>query len=409
MTLPSPDLGSTPERPLTGATLFLLAGLAALGTLATNIILPAFPEIGADLGVSERDLALTLSSFFIAFAVGQLFVGPLSDRFGRKWLVLGGLATFIAGSLLCALAVSLHTMILGRLIQAIGACAASVLSRAIARDLFEGEALARALALVMVAMAAAPGFSPLVGSALGDLFGWQLIFAGVAVFAAVLAFQYARDVGETNPAAGRVAMPLFAVANAYGRLATDRQFILPALVVALILGCLFTFFATAPAILIGVLGLTGFQLALYFAATVIVVFSAGFLAPRLSHRWGQRAIAMFGALVALSGSLLILVAAGAPGLSSITAGLVLFLFGMGLTNPLGTAIALQPFGSQAGTASALLGFLQMSCAALGTSLATVLPLAPTVSLAAIMTAGSLLAVVAFFPVAFAHPKPSEVV
>jgi DHA1 family bicyclomycin/chloramphenicol resistance-like MFS transporter len=261
----------------------------------------------------------------------------------------------------------------------------------------------------MVAMAAAPGFSPLVGSALGDLLGWQLIFAGVAVFAAVLAFQYARYVGETNPAARRVAMPLSAVANAYGRLATDRRFILPALAVALILGCLFTFFATAPAILIGVLGLTGFQLALYFAATVIVVFSAGFLAPRLSQRWGQRAIAMFGALVALSGSLLILVVAGAPGLSSITAGLILFLFGMGLTNPLGTAIALQPFGSQAGTASALLGFLQMSCAALGTSLATVLPLEPTVSLAAIMTAGSLLAVAAFFPVAFAHPKPSEVV
>lgn len=160
--------GSKSEQPLTGAMLFLLAGLAALGTLATNIILPAFPEIGADLGVSERDLALTLSSFFIAFAVGQLFVGPLSDRFGRKWLVLGGLATFIAGSVLCALAVSLDMMILGRLIQALGACAASVLSRAIARDLFDGEALARALALVMVAMAAAPGFSPLVGNALAN-------------------------------------------------------------------------------------------------------------------------------------------------------------------------------------------------------------------------------------------------
>lgn len=389
--------------------LFLLAGLAALGTLATNIILPAFPEIGADLGVSERDLALTLSSFFIAFAVGQLFVGPLSDRFGRKWLVVGGLATFIAGSVLCALAVSLEMMILGRLIQALGACAASVLSRAIARDLFEGEALARALALVMVAMAAAPGFSPLVGNALGELFGWQLIFAGVAVFAAVLAFQYVRRVGETNPAAGRVAMPLSAVATAYARLAFDPQFIWPALSVSLIIGSLFTFFAAAPAILISVLGLTGFQLALYFAATVIVVFSAGFLAPRLSHRWGQRAIAMFGALVALSGSLLMLVAAGTPGLSSITAGLIFFLFGMGLTNPLGTAIALQPFGSQAGTASALLGFLQMSCAALGASLASVLPLAPTVSLAGIMTAGTLMAVFAFLPVALAQPKPSEVI
>ena len=136
----------------------LLAGLAALGALATNIILPAFPQIGASLGVSSQELGLTLSSFFVAFAFGQLLVGPLSDRFGRKWHVLGGLAVFVAGSVLCALAGTLPVLILGRVIQAFGACAASVLSRAIARDLFDGEALARALALTMIAMAAAPAF-----------------------------------------------------------------------------------------------------------------------------------------------------------------------------------------------------------------------------------------------------------
>ena len=124
---------------LTGGILFLLAGLAALGALATNIILPAFPRIGAGLGVSSQELGLTLSSFFVAFAVGQLLVGPLSDRFGRKWLVLGGLVVFVAGSVLCAFADTLSFLVLGRVIQALGACAASVLSRAIARDLFDGE------------------------------------------------------------------------------------------------------------------------------------------------------------------------------------------------------------------------------------------------------------------------------
>ena len=131
------------EHHLTGGILFLLAGLAALGALATNIILPAFPRIGAGLGVSSQELGLTLSSFFVAFAVGQLLVGPLSDRFGRKWLVLGGLVVFAAGSVLCALADTLPFLVLGRVIQALGACAASVLSRAIARDLFDGEELAR--------------------------------------------------------------------------------------------------------------------------------------------------------------------------------------------------------------------------------------------------------------------------
>ena len=156
-------------RPLTGELLLMLAGLAALGSLATNIILPAFPAIGADLGTSVKDLSATRGSFFVAFAVGQLLVGPLSDRFGRRWLVLGGLLAFIAGCLLCALSASLPQLIVGRIVQALGVCATSVLSRAIARDLFDGETLARALSLMMFAMAAAPGLSPLLGGAFNSL------------------------------------------------------------------------------------------------------------------------------------------------------------------------------------------------------------------------------------------------
>jgi DHA1 family bicyclomycin/chloramphenicol resistance-like MFS transporter len=383
---------------LTRGTLFLLAGLAALGSLATNIILPAFPQIGADLGVSPRGLALTLSSFFVAFALGQLFVGPLSDRFGRKWLVLGGLATFVLGCVVCALASNISVLIVGRIIQALGACAASVLSRAIARDLFDGEELARALALTMIAMAASPGFSPLLGSALGALFGWPVIFVGVAAFAAVLAGCYWRMLGETHPGERREALSLSGVGSAYARLATDRRFILPALAVSLVIGALYTFFAAAPAVLISVLGLTGLQLALYFAGTVIIVFAAGFLAPRLARRWSPVIAAAIGLGFAVAGSGLILAFSGSPGLVTITMGLTLFLFGMGLINPLGTAIALQPFGREAGMASALLGFLQMSCAALGSTGASILPMPPTTSLAAIMLGGSLLAAVAFAPV-----------
>ena len=383
---------------LTPGTLFLLAGLAALGSLATNIILPAFPQIGAELNVSPRDLALTLSSFFIAFAFGQILVGPLSDRFGRKWLVVGGLATFMIGCLVCALAGDISVLILGRIIQALGACAASVLSRAIARDLFDGEALARALALTMIAMAASPGFSPLIGSALGGLFGWQTIFLGVAAFAAVLAGCYWKMLGETHPVESRESLSLSAVRLAYARLATNPRFILPALAVSLVIGALYTFFAAAPAVLISVLGLTGLQLALYFAGTVVIVFAAGFLAPRLARRWSPAAAGGLGLGFAVAGSALILAFAGAPNLVSITMGLTLFLFGMGLINPLGTAIALQPFGREAGTASALLGFLQMGCAAIGSTGASALPMPPTLSLAAIMLGASLLAAAVFAPV-----------
>jgi DHA1 family bicyclomycin/chloramphenicol resistance-like MFS transporter len=399
ITTPAPS-----ERRLTGGILFLLAGLAALGALATNIILPAFPRIGAGLGVSSQELGLTLSSFFIAFALGQVLAGPLSDRFGRKWLVLGGLAVFVAGSVVCAFADTLSFLVLGRVIQALGACAASVLSRAIARDLFDGEALARALALTMIAGAAAPGFSPLLGSALDGLFGWRITFLVVAAFGLVLALHYSTSAGETHPADRRAPLAAFAVASAYGRLAADPRFLLPAVSVSFVIGGLYTFFAAAPAILMNGLGLTAFQLGLHFASMVLIVFAAGFLAPRLAHRWGQRIIGMIGLLIALAGSLFMFAFAAAPAFMSFTAAIALYLLGMGLINPLGTAIALHPFGRQAGLASALLGFLQMSCAAIGSSFASVLPLQPSASLAVILTTGSALALLVFLPVALRRPQ-----
>jgi DHA1 family bicyclomycin/chloramphenicol resistance-like MFS transporter len=396
------------QRQLTGGILFLLAGLAALGALATNIILPAFPRIGASIGVSSQELGLTLSSFFVAFAFGQLLVGPLSDRFGRKWLVLGGLAVFATGSVLCAFADSLSFLVLGRVIQALGACAASVLSRAIARDLFDGEALARALALTMIAMAAAPGFSPLLGSALDSRFGWRITFLVVALFGLALALHYWISTGETHPANRRTALTASTVASAYGRLAVDPRFLFPATSVSFIIGGLYTFFAAAPAILMNGLGLTAFQLGLSFASTVLIVFGAGLVAPRLAHRWGQRTVGMVGLSIALAGSLSLFAFAAAPSFMSFTVAIALYLLGMGLINPLGTAIALQPFGQQAGLASALLGFLQMGLAAVGASLASVLPIQPSVSLAIILTAGSLLALLVFLPVALRRSQVKTV-
>jgi DHA1 family bicyclomycin/chloramphenicol resistance-like MFS transporter len=397
------------ERRLTGGILFLLAGLAALGALATNIILPAFPRIGASLDVSSQELGLTLSSFFLAFALGQLVAGPLSDRFGRKWLVLGGLAVFAAGSVLCAFADTLSFLVLGRVIQALGACAASVLSRAIARDLFDGEALARALALTMIAGAAAPGFSPLLGSILAGLFGWRITFLVVAVFGVVLALHYSSRVGETHPVGPRTPLAPSAMASAYGRLAADHRFLLPALAVSLVIGGLYSFFAAAPGVLMNELGLTAFQLGLSFAATVLIVFLAGFLAPRLAYRWGQRAVSMIGLLIALAGGVAMFAFAAVPTFLTFTMAIALYLFGMGLINPLGTAIALHPFGRQAGLASALLGFMQMGCAAIGASFASALPFPPPVSLAVVLTAGSAFALLVFLPVALRQPRaePSE--
>ncbi len=164
------DASPRPEASSTVLQIAVLAGLAATGTLATNILLPSLPQMAVSLKVSSAAVTSAITVFLAVFAVGQLVVGPISDRYGRRWPVLIGFAVFFAGSIWCALATDLPSLLVGRVIQAAGACATSVLSRAIARDLFSGAALARAMALIMIAMAAAPGFSPLLGGALDHYF-----------------------------------------------------------------------------------------------------------------------------------------------------------------------------------------------------------------------------------------------
>src|SRR5215213_2490519 len=192
------DTSARPEASSSVLQIAVLAGLAATGTLATNILLPSLPQMAVSLNVSSAAVTSAITIFLAVFAVGQLVVGPISDRYGRRWPVLIGFAVFFAGSIWCGLATDLPSLLIGRVIQAAGACATSVLSRAIARDLFSGPALARAMALIMIAMAAAPGFSPLLGGALDHYFGWRSEFALVAVFAGLGALAYGTVFGETH-------------------------------------------------------------------------------------------------------------------------------------------------------------------------------------------------------------------
>ena len=375
-----PDPGGTP---LTSKVVALLAGLSAISILSTNIILPAFPDIGEQLGVSSRELGLTLSYFFITFALAQLVVGPLADRYGRVRLVLGGLMLFVIGALVASVAATLDMLIAGRVVQALGVCAASVLARAIARDLFEGETLARALSLAMIVTATAPGFSPLLGSLLNAALGWRAIFVTVGVAAISIAFFYVRGIGETLPPERRITQSMPKILNAYSRLVFDRRFIFPAASMSLLMSGLFASFGAAPTIMMNGMGLSSLQVGLYFAATVFVVFAAGLAAPQLARRFGSPTIAILGLATALLAGCLLLAGPSSPGLGWYTLSMVMFLWGMGLANPLGTAIAMGPFGKEAGLASALFGFLTMGAGAISTWLGSVLEFAPVVTLGAI--------------------------
>ena len=380
------------EKSSTALQIAVLAGLAATGTLATNILLPSLPQMAASLNVTSAAVTSAITVFLAVFAIGQLAVGPISDRYGRRWPVLIGFAVFFAGSVWCALATDLTSLLIGRVIQAAGACATSVLSRAIARDMFSGAALARAMALIMIAMAAAPGFSPLLGGALDHAFGWRSEFVLVAAFAALGAGAYAAVFGETHHATRTPLDPL-AIARNYVGLIVDRRFVVPAATVSLIMGGLFSVFSAAPRILIEAMHFTPIQLGLFFAGTVLIVFAAGMLATRLAPRYGLDRAIRGGLLAAATGSVaMLLVSLYSPTFLSYLGALSVFLLGMGIVNPLGTAQALSPFGDRAGAASALVGFWQMMMAAVGVWLAATISHEALFALGVVLTLFSLVAV-----------------
>ena len=386
------DTAPLPEVSSTFSQIAVLAALSATGTLATNILLPSLPQMAASLHVSTPEVTASITVFLAVFALGQLAVGPISDRFGRRWPVLTGFAVFLAGSIWCGLATDLPGLLVGRVIQAAGACATSVLSRAIARDLFTGAALGRAMALIMVAMAAAPGFSPLLGGALDHYFGWRSEFVFVAAFAAVGAAAYALVLGETHRSTRTPLNPL-AIAKNYVGLIADRRFLIPAATVSLIMGGLFAMFSAAPRVLIEGLGFSPIQLGLFFAGTVMIVFAAGMLATRLAPRFGLDRSIQGGLFAAATGSLaILLVSLFHPTFPAFLAAISVFLLGMGIVNPLGTAQALSPFGEKAGAASALLGFWQMMSAAIGVWLAATVSHEAMFALGSVLTVFSLVAV-----------------
>jgi MFS transporter, DHA1 family, multidrug resistance protein len=380
-----------PEVSSTVLQIAVLAALAATGTLATNILLPSLPQMAASLHVSTAEVTASITVFLAVFALGQLVVGPISDRYGRRWPVLTGFAVFFAGSIWCGLADDLPSLLVGRVIQAASACSTSVLSRAIARDLFSGAALGRAMALIMIAMAAAPGFSPLLGGALDHAFGWRSEFVFIAIFAAIGAIAYGAVLGETHHAT-RIPLNPLAIATNYFGLIVDRRFLVPGATVSLILGGLFAMFSAAPRVLIEGLHFTPIQLGLFFAGIVMVVFAAGMLATRLAPRFGLDRSIRGGLLAAATGGIaILLVSLFNPTFLPFLAAVAVFLLGMGIVNPLGTAQALSPFGEKAGAASALLGFWQMMAAAIGVYLAATVSHQAMFALGIVLTVASLLA------------------
>lgn len=365
----------------TSAAIVVICALAALATLATNIFLPSLPQLARDLKVSTAAATSAIPVFLLAFSLAQLVVGPLSDRFGRATPALAGLAVAIMGTIWCAYAQDLPELLVGRVVQGCGAGAAGVLARAIARDLYDGNRLERAMSYITISTAAAPGFSPLLGGALDHVLGWRWEFLSVAAYIICAMAGFTLYVGETNRVLRRATSPRM-VARAYVDLIRDARFYAPATTTSLLMAGLFAILAATPRLFTEDFGFSPMALGVLFASVIFVMIAAGVIAPKLSERLGNWTAALIGLILMTTGAFAVLAGVALLGKSALLfiATISLVLFGAGLANPLTTAAALAPFGDKAGIVAAMVGFIIGLGAAVGVPLAAVLAKEPGLSL-----------------------------
>ncbi|WP_421861534.1 multidrug effflux MFS transporter [Parvibaculum sp.] len=351
--------------PGTAAFTVFLAALTAVGPLSTDMYLPSLPDIGRDFGADAGAVQLTLSAHLIAFATSQLFYGPLSDRYGRRPVLMGGFMLFIAGCFASLFVTNIEQLVLARILQAVGGGASVVLARAIVRDLFEGAEAGQMLAKMAAIMGLVPALAPMLGGVVQDFYGWKANFIAMGAFGAVLALMTALSLDETMPPAQRQSAAPLAILRSYRRLLADRRF-LKYLSIATVAFCgLFAFVSGSSFVLQGIYGLSPIVYGLCFGAMAGGYVGGSLAGGRLVRRLGIDATLRFGGFCAALGGLLMLTGAmTTPSALAIVLPVVIYGFSMGVTMPQAMAGALTPFPDIAGTASSLLGFLQSFAGAL---------------------------------------------
>ena len=363
MTTVTTKAAQTPSR-LTPLLLVLLALLSAFTPLSIDMYLPALPTIVRELHSTAGDIQLTLSAFMLAFGFGQIFYGPIGDRFGRRPVILSGIAVYIATTIGCAYAAEAGHLVLLRFLQGLAACGSVVLARTMVRDLAEREQAARAMSLIMACSSAAPMLAPLIGSQVLVLFGWRAIFwvlAGIGVVG--LAFASLR-LPETLKPEYRQPLHLGAVVGRFGGLLTHRHFMGYALTSTFQFAALMSWLSGAPFAFIQGYGLSPRTFGLIFAAAIVLFTSCNLMNARFAPVFGSAKILRYAAVVPLvfgpAGFVLALIErqTGAIGWWPFLLVIVPHIAMMALVVPNSTALALQRYPHMAGTASSLMGVLQ---------------------------------------------------
>lgn len=347
----------------------LLAATSALGPAGMQILLPALPVIQDDFSVSNDVAQLTLSLSMLSIAIGTLVYGPLSDKYGRKPIMLLGILITIVGSFFCYLADSITLLIIGRIIQAFGGAVGLVLARAIVRDVYSAEEAARVIATLVMVMVVIPMLSPALGGELMARFGWESVFlivaSGSLIIFVLLIMGQPETLASPVPFEG-----IGSMLRTYASLFKSRAFCGYAFCITFVSVVFFSFISAAPEIMVSVMNRPPTEYGYYFVMIPLGFMAGNYVARHYGNSVSINAMIASGATIAIIGIGIAIIL----GLAGVSHPLSLFIpvsiavFGNGITLPNAQAAAINEFPQYAGSASGLTGFLQMAVSAVAAQL-----------------------------------------
>lgn len=344
----------------------LLAALAAIGPFSIDTYLPAFPAMGEALGATPLQVQQTLTAYMATFAFMSLWHGALSDRYGRRGVIIVSMGLFALASLVCAFAMSIEWLWTGRALQGMSAGAGMVVGRAVIRDLYDGAHAQRLMSRVMLIFGVAPAVAPLVGGALLALAGWRSIFVFLALFGMLLGWMTWRFLPETLTEDARQPLHPVSLARAYFTVFSSLAFVMLALAVALNFNGFFVYVLSAPVFVMQHLGLGPLDFAWLFVPAVLGMMGGAWVSGRVAGQWSPRRTIATGFAVMLAAGLgnVLHAALLPPALPASVLPVAVYTFGMSLAMPSLTLLALDLFPTRRGMAASCQSFLQVGVNAL---------------------------------------------
>jgi DHA1 family bicyclomycin/chloramphenicol resistance-like MFS transporter len=350
----------------------LLTALVALGAVSTSLYIPSMPALVTEFETEVALVHRSFTIFMVGFASTQLVYGPLSDRFGRRPVLVGGMLLYILASLACALSTSIEPFLLARLAQGIGAAAGPVIGRAVVRDSFAREDAARAFAFIGTALSLAPAFGPLIGGFLQVWFGWQSAFLFLVAYGGLMLWLAFARLKETLPQRDPMATDPLRLMQNYAALLRHRRYMGHLAPGVFGFGGLFAYVSTTPFLFVDQLGLSPDIFGTLTIFTVSGYASGSYIAGRIQGRVPDHTVLRLGLAALGLGAVLMTTLSLDLTIPRVIGPMILFVFGFGLVMPASTARALQPFPRIAGSASAMMGFLQISVGAVGSFVLSVI-------------------------------------